>query len=90
MPTWLLRVAIGCGTMIASFTVMVLFFTLALYLACGTCEPEYYSSASSYYLVVGAVPLFLLASAILGFVVGRRKKLTSQGQNQNRPLQKSN
>ena len=88
MPTWLIRVAIGCGTMIAVFVAMVALAILALYLACGACEPAYNSSASDYWLLVGASPLFLLASGILGIVVA--KKSIAPGQNQNRPLPKSN
>ena len=72
MPTWLMRVAVGCATTIMSFLAMVLLFILALYLACGDCEPEYNSSASSYFILVPAAPLFLLASIILGAVVGCR------------------
>ena len=74
MPTWLMRVAVGCATTIMSFLAMVLLFILALYLACGDCEPEYNSSASSYFILVPAAPLFLLASIILGAVVGCRMK----------------
>jgi hypothetical protein len=48
MPTWLMRVAIGCATTITSLLAMVLLFMLTLYLECGACEPEYNSSASSY------------------------------------------
>ena len=74
MPTWLMRVAIGCATTIMSFLAMVLLFILTLYLECGACEPEYNSSTSSYFILVVAAPLFLLASIILGAVVGYRMK----------------
>ena len=74
MPTWLMRVAIGCATTITSLLAMVLLFMLTLYLECGACEPEYNSSASSYFILVLAAPLFLLASIILGAVVGFRMK----------------
>lgn len=74
MPAWLMRVAIGCASTIMSFLAMVLLFIVTLYLECGACEPEYTSSASSYYILVLAAPLFLLASIILGAVVGSRMK----------------
>jgi len=74
MPTWLMRVAIGCATTIMSFLAMVLLFVLALYLECGACEPEYNSSGSSYFGLVLAAPLFVLASIVLGAVVGYRMK----------------
>lgn len=85
MPTWLMRVAIGCATTIMSFVVMILLFILTPYLECAACEPEYNSSASSYYILVPAAPLFLL---ILGAVVGYRVKLHARIQDG--PLPKSN
>lgn len=88
MPTWLMRVAIGCATTIMSFVAMVLLFMLTLYLKCGACEPEYNSSASDYYILVLAAPLFLLASIIVGAVVGYRMKPNAKIQNG--PLPKSN
>ena len=87
MLTWL-RVAIGCATTITSFVAMILLSILTLYLACGACESEYNSSASSYFGLVLAAPLFLLASIILGTVVGYRVKLHAKIQNG--PLSKSN
>jgi hypothetical protein len=74
MPSWFMRVAIGCATTIMSLLAMVLLFILTLYLVCGDCEPEYNSSASSYFILVPAAPLFLLASIFLGAVVGYRMK----------------
>ena len=74
MSTWLMRVAIGCATTIMSFVAMTMLLIFTLYLACGACEPDYNSSASAYFLLVPAVPLFLLASIILGAVVGYRMK----------------
>jgi hypothetical protein len=64
-----------------SFVAMILLFILTLYLACGACEPDYNSSASSYYILVLAAPLFLLASIILGVVVGYRVKPHAKIQN---------
>jgi hypothetical protein len=61
--------------MIVSFIVMVLLATLAVYLVYGTLGTDYNSSPPSSFLVVIASPLFLLASAILGAVVGYRMKL---------------
>jgi hypothetical protein len=93
MPTWLIRIAIGCGTMIVSFVAMVLLATLAVYLIYGTLGTDYNSSPDSFFLVVLASPLFLLASVILGAVVGYRMKLprnTPTAEIQNEPLQKSN
>jgi fumarate reductase subunit D len=81
MPAWLMRVAIGCATTIMSFVAMILLFILTLYLACGACEPDYNSSASSYFILVLAAPLFLLASIILGVVVGYRVKPHAKIQN---------
>ena len=75
---WLMRVAIGCATAIISFIAMILLIILALYLKCGVCEPEYNSSASDYYILVLAAPLFLLASIILGAVIGHRMKLPAK------------
>ena len=80
MPTWLVRVAIGCATTIMSFVAMVLLFMLTLYLKCGACEPDYNSSASDYILLAPAAPLFLLVGIILGAVVGYRIKLSPRGQ----------
>jgi hypothetical protein len=74
MPIWLMRIAIGCATTITSLLAMVLLFMLTLYLECGACEPEYNSSASSYFILVLAAPLFFLASIILGAVAGYRMK----------------
>jgi hypothetical protein len=54
---------------------MVLLATLAVYLAYGTLGTDYNSSPPSSFLVVLASPLFLLASLILGVVVGYRMKL---------------
>ncbi|MGJ4939711.1 hypothetical protein ACQR1W_04000 [Bradyrhizobium sp. HKCCYLS1011] len=75
MPSWLIRLAIGCGAMILSFIAMVLLATLAVYLAYGTLGTDYDSSPPSSFLVVLASPLFLLASIILGVVVGYRMRL---------------
>jgi hypothetical protein len=85
---WLMRVAIGCATAIISFVAISLLIILALYLKCGACEPEYNSSASDYYILVLAEPLFLVASIILGAVIGHRMKLSAKIQNG--PLPKSN
>jgi hypothetical protein len=71
-----------------SFAAMILLSILTLYLACGACEPEYNSSASSYFILVLAAPLFLLGSIILGTVVVHRVKLRAKIQNG--PLRKSN
>jgi hypothetical protein len=75
MPSWLTRLAIGCGTTIVSFIAMVLLATLAVYLSYGTLGTDYNSSPPSSILVVIASPLFLLTSVILGAVVGYRMKL---------------
>lgn len=85
---WLMRVAIGCATAIISFVAMSLLIILALYLKCGACEPEYNSSASDYYILFLAEPLFLVASIILGAVIGHRMKPSAKIQNG--PLPKSN
>ena len=76
MPTWLMRVAVGCGTTVLSFAAMVLLATLAVYFSYGTLGTDYNSSPDSLFLVVLASPLFLLASIILGIVVGHRMKLS--------------
>jgi hypothetical protein len=78
---WLMKVALGCATAIVSFVAMILLIILALYLKCGACEPEYNSSASDYFILVPAAPLFLVASIILGAVVGHRMKLPAKIQN---------
>jgi hypothetical protein len=78
---WLMRVALGCATAIISFVAMILLSILALYLKCGACEPEYNSSASDYFILVPAAPLFLIASIILGAVVGHRMKPPAKIQN---------
>jgi hypothetical protein len=87
MPTWLTRITIGCATTIISFVAMILLFILTLYLECGACEPEYNSPASDYFLLIGFAPIFLLASIILGTVVGYLVKLRAKIQNG--PLPKS-
>lgn len=78
---WLMRAALGCATAIISFVAMILLIILALYLKCGACEPEYNSSASDYFILVPAAPLLLVASIILGAVVGHRMKLPAKIQN---------
>lgn len=85
---WLMRVALGCATAIISFVAMILLIILPLYLKCGACEPEYNSSASDYIILVPAAPLFLVASIILGAVVGHRAKLPAEIQDGS--LSKSN
>ena len=90
---YLVKVAIACVTIMLSFVAMVLLGVLAIYLGYGTFESEYNSSASPLFLLVWASPLFLLASVILGVVVGYRMELPQTRlttKNQNQPLPKSN
>ena len=60
MPSWLIRLAIECGTMIVSFIAMVLLATLAVYLVYGTLGTDYNSSPPSSFLVVIASRCFCL------------------------------
>lgn len=83
------RIAMGWGTAITSFVVMLLLAVLAVEIAYPGFELDYNSSALPVYIVVGVSPLLLIASVVLGVVAaslmkGRQRRRITE--NQNRPL----
>jgi hypothetical protein len=96
MLTWLVyltRVAIGCATTIISFVSMVLLANLAEYISNGgSLESDYNSSPPAGFLVLLALPLFFIASILVGtFVTFRVKPLpVPPTKNRNRPVPDSN